>query len=326
MGQSILRLIYPKTDIPREPMGAVYTKPWVVELLLDLAGYRSDANLIDALAIEPAAGEGAFLIPMAQRLVASCRLQNRLLSECQGSIIAYEIDEASAKVAQEEVVGALKGMNVSAETAEKLAASWVRTADYLFDAFCLPRADFVIGNPPYIRLEDIPDETAGLYRDAYPSMRGRADLYVAFFEAALRQLKDKGVCAYICADRWMLNQYGAELRRLVTESFSVETIVKMHDAKAFEDEVSAYPAITVIRREPQGRAVIASAGPTAEMASGASHATALLRGLRGEEVGCPAGLTMAGVESWFSGTDPWPCSSPARLALLRRLEGAVRAA
>ena len=62
-----------------------------------------------------------------------------------------------------------------------------------------------------------------------------------------------GVCAYICADRWMLNQYGADLRRLVTENFGVETIVEMHNAKAFEDDVSAYPAITVIRRGPQSR-------------------------------------------------------------------------
>jgi hypothetical protein len=39
-------------------------------------------------------------------------------------------------------------------------------------------------------------------------MRGRADIYVAFYQAALLQLKPRGVCAYICADRWMLNDYG----------------------------------------------------------------------------------------------------------------------
>jgi hypothetical protein len=39
-------------------------------------------------------------------------------------------------------------------------------------------------------------------------MKGRADIYVAFFQAALSQLTKDGVCAFICADRWMLNQYG----------------------------------------------------------------------------------------------------------------------
>ena len=320
MGQAILPLTFPKAGIPGEPKGVVYTKPWVVELLLDLAGYRPEANLVDALAIEPAAGEGAFLIQMARRLVASCRRQERPLADCRGSIIAYEIDDASAEAARRAVIDALKEGRISGETAEELAASWVRTADYLLDAFRLPQADFVMGNPPYIRLEDIRDEAMGLYRDAYPTMRGRADLYVAFFEAALRQLRDNGVCAYICADRWMLNQYGAELRRLVTEGFGVEAIVEMHNAKPFDDEVSAYPAISVIRRGAQGRAVVASAGPAVERAAGGSLAAALLAAGRGEAGPAAAGLTTAVVEGWFSGADPWPCSSPARLALLRRLE------
>ncbi len=258
-----------------EQKGVVYTKPWVVELLLDLAGYTARANLVDALAVEPAAGDGAFLVRMAERLIASCANLGRPFSECESSLIAYEIDEASAAVARSAVVKALATAGVLKATAEKLASSWVQVGDYLFDSARLPRADFVIGNPPYIRLEDIPPETAGLYRKAYPTMRGRADVYVAFFEAGLRQLKDRGVCAYICADRWMLNQYGAELRRLVTEGFGVETVVEMHDANPFDDDVSAYPAITVIRRGPQGRAVVASADQNVESASGDILASAL---------------------------------------------------
>ena len=192
--------------------------------------------------------------------------------------------------------------------------------DYLLDAARLPRADFVIGNPPYVRLEDIAPEIASIYRHAFATMRGRADLYVAFFEAALRQIRDNGVCAYICADRWMLNQYGAELRRLVTEGFSVETIVEMHNANAFDDDVSAYPAITIIRRAPQKRTVVASAGSDAEMASGSSLASALKAATLGKITCSSTGLTAAVVDGWFTGSDPWPCSSPTRLALLRRLE------
>jgi hypothetical protein len=94
----------------------------------------------------------------------------------------------------------------------------------------------------------------------------------------------------------------------------------MHNAQAFDDEVSAYPAITSIRRAGQGRAVVASLGPADARRSGSAIATALLAAMRGEEGPCPPGLALAAVESWFSGTAPWPCSSPARLALLRDLE------
>jgi adenine-specific DNA-methyltransferase len=309
----------PRSGTPLEAKGVVYTKRWVVELLLDLAGYRPDKNLVDALAVEPAAGNGAFLVPMVERLVQSCKRLDRSLSECEGSLIAYELDDDSADRARALAIGVLTDYGVKRPLAERLAATWVRAGDYLFESTSI-EADFVIGNPPYIRLEDIPEDTATLYRDAYPTMRGRADVYVAFFEAALHQLKEGGVCAFICADRWMRNQYGAELRELITSAYDVEVVIEMHNADAFHDEVDAYPAITVIRRQEQGLAVIASAGPGAEkIASGTLFAT-LQATARNEAVDLHKGFRTALVETWFKGAAPWPCHSPEQLMLLRRLE------
>jgi len=302
-----------------EPKGVVYTKGWVVKLLLDLAGYSSGANLVDAVAVEPSAGDGAFLGVMVNRLADSCQRLGRPISDCRNSLIAYELDETSAGRARGLATEILRKRGVSATTAASLAQSWVRTGDYLFDSMTV-EADFVIGNPPYVRLEEIPEETALLYRDTYLTMRGRADLYVAFFEAALRQLKEDGTCAFICADRWMRNQYGAELRELITSGFSVDVIVEMHDADAFHDEVDAYPAITVIRRKEQEATVVASAGPEVENSSGGLLARALRGITKGEKTAMPAGLRAARVAAWFKSGDPWPCHSPEQLALLRRLE------
>ena len=311
------------TLVPRvgrlEPKGVVYTKGWVVKLLLDLAGYSSGANLVDAVAVEPSAGDGAFLGVMVNRLADSCQRLGRPISDCRNSLIAYELDETSAGRARGLATEILRKRGVSATTAASLAQSWVRTGDYLFDSMTV-EADFVIGNPPYVRLEEIPEETALLYRDTYLTMRGRADLYVAFFEAALRQLKEDGTCAFICADRWMRNQYGAELRELITSGFSVDVIVEMHDADAFHDEVDAYPAITVIRRKEQEATVVASAGPEVENSSGGLLARALRGITKGEKTAMPAGLRAARVAAWFKSGDPWPCHSPEQLALLRRLE------
>jgi len=319
MYQPTLPFEFARPSALPEPKGVVFTKAWVVELLLDLAGYDDQANLVDAQAVEPAAGEGAFLVPMALRLVRSCLRQGRPLLDCAASLIAYELDSSSADTTRQAVAMALRSADVSQAVAEQLAERWVRAGDYLFEAFRLPPADFVIGNPPYIRLEDIPPENASLYRDAYPTMRGRADLYVAFFEAALRQLRDNGVCAFICADRWMLNQYGAELRRLVTRSYGVETVVEMHNANPFDDDVSAYPAITVIRRARQRQAVVASVGADVDPASGQALAVSLRSAGQGKSP-LPSGLVTAVVDRWFQGSDPWPCGSPARLAVLRQLE------
>jgi adenine-specific DNA-methyltransferase len=302
---------------PMDAKGVIYTKRWVVDLLLDLAGYRSENNLVDAVAVEPSVGAGAFLLPMVERLVESCRHFGRSLSECEYSLIAYELEDDSADRARGLVREVLKENGVDRLLVDHLVGTWVRTGDYLFESASI-EADFVVGNPPYIRLEDIPEETAAYYRTAYTTMRGRADLYVGFFEAALHQLKDGGVCAFICADRWMRNQYGAELRAMVTAAYGVEVVIEMHNADAFHDEVDAYPAITVIRRKTQGPAVIASAGPLAETIPPTAIYEAIQATSRSDEVVSTQGFRAALVKTWFQGSDPWP--SPEQLRLLRRLE------
>jgi len=309
-----LRHSLPTTAV--EPKGVVYTKRWVVELLLDLSGYSPDKNLVDSLAIEPAAGDGAFLGPMIERLVKSCRKLGRPLSECQDSLIAYELDEQSAARARAVVQELLMGHGAKRPLATTLADAWVIHGDYLLNAD-QRRADFIIGNPPYVRLEDIPEETASVYRNAYPTMRGRADLYVAFFEAALCQLNSGGVCSFICADRWMRNQYGAELRQLINSAYSVEILLSMHHANAFDDDVDAYPAITVIRRATQRSTIVARADQDAEHVQPEQLAAALQTN---NQAILPQGIHRAEVHTWFKGSDPWPCHSPEQMALLRQLE------
>lgn len=317
--------------------GSIYTRQWAVDLILNLADYCPASNLVDAIAVEPSAGEGAFLVPMVERLVSSCRRQGRPLSDCAGSLLAYELDEASALAARLKVTEKLITLGACREDAEALAGGWIRQDDFLLasggqtarhvrgaaDALPFPAAgvEFVLGNPPYIRLEEIPAQKNSLYRSLYPTMKGRADIYIAFFEAALRHLKPGGVCAFICADRWMLNHYGTELRRLVTSGYGVEAVVEMHGTTPFETDVSAYPAVTVIRRGPQAAAVVARATSGAERA-GAVAAAYSIRAFRDGDGGVilPAGIRAYRAATWFSEGEPWPCTSPERLALLKRLE------
>ncbi len=114
-----------------EKLGVVYTRPWVVELMLDLAGYKPEANLVDAVAVEPAAGDGSFLLQMADRLLESCRLQGRSLSDCADSIFAYELDPQSAERSRRAVARLLLERGIPHPKALELARGWIRTGDYL---------------------------------------------------------------------------------------------------------------------------------------------------------------------------------------------------
>jgi adenine-specific DNA-methyltransferase len=97
-------------------------------------------------------------------------------------------------------------------------------------------------------------------------------------------------------------------------------VIEMHDADAFHDEVDAYPAITVIRRQPQGAAIVAAAGAEAGDIPPGGLSQALLACRAHKAIVMPKGLRTALVDTWFEGSAPWPCHSPEQLALLRRLE------
>ncbi len=294
--------------------GVVYTKPWMVALILDLAGYTPNRDLACLVAVEPSAGDGAFLAEMVRRLVTSCRQHGTPLAETSEAIRAFEISADAVHRAVELVTQTLIELGVPESLASSLARSWIKEADFLEASLGFPVADFVVGNPPYIRLEEIPASKAAFYR-SFSAMRGRADIYIAFYQAALLQLKPGGVCAFICADRWMLNDYGSGLREFITtQGYNVRTVIEAHDVAAFESEVSAYPAVTVIAREPQGPVIVAKALPGIETAARAG----LLDLIASTRSG-PA-LRVARFADWFHEGEPWPCSSPEALQLLKHLE------
>lgn len=65
---------------PTEPVGAVFTKPEITALILDLVGYRpADQRLAGCRLIEPSCGDGAFLAEVTRRLIASERLHRPTL-------------------------------------------------------------------------------------------------------------------------------------------------------------------------------------------------------------------------------------------------------
>lgn len=300
-----------------EELGEVFTRRWVVELILDLAGYRPEEDLTVKRAVEPSCGDGAFLGPIIDRLVASAEVHSRRSAELASAIVALDLSELNVERARKFATTRLVDFGIRHTDAERLARGWIRHGDFLLDAE-IGEANFVIGNPPYIRMENVPAGRTTAYRAACPTMRGRSDVYVGFIERGLRVLREEGVLGFIVADRWMHNQYGASLRRLVSSEYSMDAVIEMHDVNAFEDEVSAYPAVTIIRRGAQRRAVLAAtdrrfgpeAADTLHKWAKTGRAQTLTR----------AGFRAARMDGWFDGDELWPSGDPQRLAMVRDLE------
>jgi adenine-specific DNA-methyltransferase len=303
---------------PGADFGEVFTRRWVVEFILDLAGYTADKDLGKLKVVEPACGTGAFLVPIVERLLESCRRQGRNINSISGAVRAFDLLTANAQIARKAVATALIDAGASPLDAERLAELWVGVDDFLLAEHELKTADFVVGNPPYIRLESVPSELSEAYRRACPTMRGRADIYVGFFELGLDLLREGGTLAYICADRWMHNQYGAALRSLVSGRFAVDAVIAVHDVPVFEDDVSAYPAITVFRNGTQGRAHLIQTNSTFRQ----QNTEPITRWINGGSNRRPRSTAFdaSTVPGWFGGNKLWPTGRPNQLALLADLE------
>ena len=305
---------------PHGTHGEVFTRRWVVDLILDLAGYRAAEDLGASVIVEPACGAGAFLGPIVERLAESCRRYGRSLADMGQAIRALDVLDRNVDAARESVAARLVELGQPVDVAESLSSQWVSQGDFLlgdgFDGSL--QADFLVGNPPYVRLEDVPAEVSAAYRSECSTMRGRADIYVGFFEKGLSMLGPEGRLAFICADRWMHNQYGERLRALVASEYAVDAVVVMHDVDAFEDTVSAYPAIIVLRNGRQSRAHVVEAMDGFDAADGRTVA----QWLADEhnvvpDDGC---FSAARLDRWFGGSGLWPSGSPLRLELLADLE------
>ncbi|MEU3567111.1 Eco57I restriction-modification methylase domain-containing protein [Kitasatospora sp. NPDC036755] len=311
-------------EVPAEAVehGEVFTRRWVVELILDLLGYTPDRDLAQLKVVEPACGAGAFLGVIASRISASCRAHGRPITDAVHAVQAFDLLGRNVAESREVVEEWLHGDGWGRSEARKVASHWVQQGDYLLQPDVEHRADFVVGNPPYIRLEDVPDGRMEAYRSVCSTMGGRADIYVGFYEVALRSLQPGGRLGFICADRWMRNQYGRKLRQLVTRQFSMDLTLVMHDVDAFQEQVSAYPAITIISRQAQGGAVAADT----TRAFGKPEARDFLAWYEAEDRRpiSTAAFQAAPLPHWFPDEDSWPAASPARLAVLEDLSDRFR--
>lgn len=229
--------------------GVVYTRRWVVDMILDAVGYTPDRNLAALKILEPSCGNGAFLGAIVERLCQSVDRNGDRETDLDGCILAVDIDPESIEGCRRIISDILTVRGFDDASVERLSSSWLRREDFILSE---PGSfDFVVGNPPYISSDEIPEERRHQYCDALDSYSMGTDIYVGFIEKGLRCLNGTGKLCYICADRWMQNRYGMELRSFISASYGMELVCRMHGVDAFDSDVSAYPAVILIGRPRQ---------------------------------------------------------------------------
>lgn len=112
--------------------------------------------------------------------------------------------------------------------------------------------DAIIGNPPYIHLENM-KKTSEIYGSmggkaspVYTTYNKRGDIYCLFVERAMSLLKENGFASYIMQNKWMQASYGKELREFFL-NVRLEKLIDFGDIQVFDD-ATTYPCIFVAQK------------------------------------------------------------------------------
>ncbi|MBN8457531.1 MAG: Eco57I restriction-modification methylase domain-containing protein [Verrucomicrobia bacterium] len=116
--------------------------------------------------------------------------------------------------------------------------------------------DIVTGNPPYQSAIEHKKVRGEEYRDRiklrYVTTSGTWDLYIPFFEAGLRFLKDHGILSFITPNKYLSSSYGIGLREYLPKASRIQSLTDVSHLPIFE-AASVYPVISVIRKQkPSG--------------------------------------------------------------------------
>lgn len=297
-----------------ESRGAIYTRIEVVEFILDLAGYTDDKQLFNKRILEPSFGGGDFLFPLIDRLLAcwNGRKATSSIEALGNAIRAVELHKQTFDATREKVVSHLQSCGFSFSTATELADQWLVQGDFLLESIT-GSFDYIVGNPPYIRQELIPEALLAEYRHRFSTLYDRADIYVPFIERSLLLLKENGVFGFICSDRWMKNRYGGPLRNFISEGFHLRAFVDMVGTPAFHSEVSAYPAITIICKDKPSSTRIAHR-PKIDRKK--------LKKLASEMISSnlQTKSRIREMNNVVNGFEPWLLEASDQLSLIRRIE------
>ncbi|GAA9988166.1 class I SAM-dependent DNA methyltransferase [Helicobacter pylori] len=110
--------------------------------------------------------------------------------------------------------------------------------------------DCIIGNPPYIRQEQIKDIKPLLQKQYQDFYNSTADIYTYFFALSYRLLKDKGFNAFITSNKYARAKYGAQLRELLLKKTTIVSYMELNALKVFESAAVDTSIMSFIKQEP----------------------------------------------------------------------------
>ncbi|GAA8804292.1 class I SAM-dependent DNA methyltransferase [Helicobacter pylori] len=122
--------------------------------------------------------------------------------------------------------------------------------------------DCIIGNPPYIRQEQIRKIKPLLQKQYQDFYNSTADIYTYFFALAFHLLKEKGFNAFITSNKYARARYGTKLREWLLKKTTLVSYMELNALKVFESATVDTSIMSFIKQTPSKESVFKYYEPT----------------------------------------------------------------
>lgn len=227
-------------------LGQVFTPLWVVNIILDSINYNNEQILTKKI-MEPSFGDGAFLVEIVRRYIEIGRRKelsiNQIRNGLENQIFGIEIDTKYFLKTIERLDQLCRGYDI-------YSVNWnLHNEDSLHSTKFNNEMDFVVGNPPYVRIHNLRTEQREFLKSNFKTCEsGSIDLYVAFYELGLHMLNDNGQLSYITPNSFMYNQSSVYFRKYLHENLYLKSIINFSSTKIFN--AATYNAIVNLSKSP----------------------------------------------------------------------------
>jgi predicted RNA methylase len=227
--------------------GKVYTPEFIVTKILDDIQYHS-SDILGKTILDPACGDGRFLTIAAQRILQYSKSEN--LKENLEKIYGWDIDENAVEECRQNLNDLIKDRNLHVNwnievgnSIEKLQKNDLLQPDKS------TKFDFIVGNPPYIRIQHLDEIQRKYIQQNYTFCTGGStDIYIAFFELCYDLLNKDGICGLITPNTYFYTETARKLRDRFSSNKCIKQITNYAEIQLFEN-ATTYSSITIFGKQ-----------------------------------------------------------------------------
>jgi adenine-specific DNA-methyltransferase len=220
--------------------GRIYTPEYIVDSILNLCGYRG-REIIGRHIIDNSCGDGAFLVEAVRRYCeAGLHIGlpvSQIASDMSFFIHGIEIDAGECEKCRKNVskIAALFGVaNVDWD---------INVGDALTVKSYNGKMDYVVGNPPYVRVHNLLDSYDSVKSYSF-AQSGMTDLFIVFYEIGLNMLNPSGVLGYISPSSLYNSVAGSDMRKHLILNRNIKAVVDLMHFQPFE--ATTYTTIMIL--------------------------------------------------------------------------------